>query len=240
MWTLASARRYWSNVFCIATGIKAVWTLASARRYWSNIFCIATGIKAHFPTLSAILNVCFNFRVENFTLDGPSRTRRNRVFSFTRLLTPVPTRTIHAHTPSTPHAPLPPLPPPPPKHKHKQQPSPSPAQQQQQASVLSSYGDNDKQLRTIEIITCSSRLVQTGKREARKYPSKATRYMYALHLQSEKVNNSTKRAQAPTLSYNYGSKRCHVIQKEIKNLQFCQVSTRRISASVSLFFQCPS
>ena len=45
VWTLASARRYWSNVFCIATGIKAVWTLASARRYWSNVFCIATGIK---------------------------------------------------------------------------------------------------------------------------------------------------------------------------------------------------
>ena len=25
--------------------IKAVWTLASARRYWSNVFCIATGIR---------------------------------------------------------------------------------------------------------------------------------------------------------------------------------------------------
>ena len=53
MWTLASARRYWSNVFCIATGIKAVWTLASARRYWSNVFCIATGIKAVWTLASA-------------------------------------------------------------------------------------------------------------------------------------------------------------------------------------------
>ena len=53
VWTLASARGYWSNVFCIATGIKAVWTLASARRYWSNVFCIPTGIKAVWTLASA-------------------------------------------------------------------------------------------------------------------------------------------------------------------------------------------
>ena len=27
VWTLVNARRYWSNVFCIATGIKITWTL---------------------------------------------------------------------------------------------------------------------------------------------------------------------------------------------------------------------
>ena len=35
-----------------------MWTLASARRYWGNVFCIATGIKVCFKQILILINVC--------------------------------------------------------------------------------------------------------------------------------------------------------------------------------------
>ena len=49
--------------------IKAVWTLASARRYWSNVFCIATGIMC--PTGSKILRWAVHRQGMVFVLHKP-------------------------------------------------------------------------------------------------------------------------------------------------------------------------
>ena len=73
MWTLASARRYWSNVFCIATGINASYHLFG---FYSNL--ISSSSPYFFPNLPPHQGV-----IREFMRKGLS-TRHSRIFRVDR------------------------------------------------------------------------------------------------------------------------------------------------------------
>ena len=136
-------------------------------------------------------------------------------FYFTLFLTPVYSHTIHAPTPNTPHSHTHPH-----THAHSNNKQPLRGQQQQQANVLSTHGDNNKQLKATQLDHqdyCRLQSEHTGNIQTTQQDNHSLGRAGMGTTLAKQEEKECRSRNACSYYLAFASSKCYVMQKKDKN-----------------------